>query len=152
MQRITITIEDALLEGLDALMRRRGYASRSEAVRDLLRQAERQDGAADADAPCVATLSYVFDHDTRALAQRLTQAHHHHHDLSVASLHVHLDHDACLEVSVLRGPSGAVRQLADSITSQRGVRHFSLHQVPVTETTGLHRHGSGRTPHRHTHA
>jgi CopG family transcriptional regulator, nickel-responsive regulator len=152
MQRITITLEDELLAQVDALAVQRGYASRSEAMRDLLRGAFAQDALAEAAAPCVATLSYVYDHDARDLAQRLTEAHHARHDLSLASLHVHLDHAACLEVSVLRGPVGAVRDFADAITSQRGVRHFSLHLVPAAIDEARHDHGSGRHPHLHTHA
>ncbi|MFC7541900.1 nickel-responsive transcriptional regulator NikR [Siccirubricoccus deserti] len=102
MQRITITIDDDLLETVDALVARHGYASRSEAMRDLVREAAKREAAAET--PCIATLSYVYDHAVRELPRRLAQAQHAHHDLSVASLHVHLDHDTCLEVAVLRGP------------------------------------------------
>ena len=152
MQRITITIEDELLAEVDALVARKGYASRSEAVRDLVRAGATRDPEPDPRSPCVATLTYVYDHATRELAQRLTVAHHHRHDLAVASLHVHLDHDACLEVSVLRGPSGAVREFADVVTSQRGVRHFHLHLIPAALEEERHDHGSGRRSHTHVHA
>ena len=69
----------------------------------------------------------------------------------MASLHVHLDHDACLEVAVLRGPSGAVRRFADAVTSQRGVRRHGLHIVPATEEEARHDHGAGPRPHSHVH-
>ena len=104
MERVTITIDEALLATIDRLVERKGYASRSEAVRDLVREAVDRAAREDAAAPCVATLSYVYDHAVRDLARRLTQSHHDHHDLAVASMHVHLDHAACLEVAVLRGP------------------------------------------------
>jgi CopG family nickel-responsive transcriptional regulator len=149
MERVTITLEDDLLAAVDARVAARGYASRSEAVRDLLRQALAREAAAKAEAPCIATLSYVYDHNARHLAQRITEAQHARHDLAVASMHVHLDHDACLEVAVLRGPAGAVRALADSITAQRGVRHFALNLVPAELVEEQHDHGSGQ--HRHTH-
>lgn len=149
MQRITITLETELLAQVDALAARRGYASRSEAMRDLLRGAFAQAAMTDPAQPTLATLSYVYDHDARELAQRLTAAHHARHDLSLASLHVHLDHRACLEVAVLRGPAAAVRDFADAVTSQRGVRHFSLHQVPAITEEARHDHGAG--PHRHPH-
>lgn len=149
MERVTITLEDALLAAVDARVAARGYASRSEAVRDLLRQALAGEAAGAAEAPCIATLSYVYDHGTRQLAQRITEAQHARHDLTVASLHVHLDHDACLEVAVLRGPAGAVRALADAVTAQRGVRHAALNLVPATVVEERHDHGFG--PHRHSH-
>jgi CopG family transcriptional regulator, nickel-responsive regulator len=150
LQRITITIDDALLNAVDGLMRRRGYASRSEAFRDILRDLMDRDDAARPEAPCVGTLTYVYDHATRALSERLAHAQHDRHDLSVASLHVHLDHEACLEVAVLRGPVGAVRGFADTLTTQRGVRHASLHVVPVVESEQEHAHGG--PPHRHIRA
>jgi CopG family nickel-responsive transcriptional regulator len=149
MQRITITIDDDLLETVDALVARHGYASRSEAMRDLVRAAAKRDAAPET--PCIATLSYVYDHAVRDLPRRLAQAQHAQHDLSVASLHVHLDHDACLEVAVLRGASGAVRRFADAVTSQRGVRHHSLHLVPARLEEARHDHGAGAHRHPHVH-
>jgi CopG family nickel-responsive transcriptional regulator len=152
MQRITITMDDDLLAGVDALMRRRGYESRSEAFRDIVRDMMSREVAAQPDSPCIATLSYVYDHATRELANRLTKTHHDHHALSTASLHVHLDHETCLEVSVLRGRAGAIREFADAVTTQRGVRHASLHIVPVQVSTDAHSHGGEIRPHEHVRA
>lgn len=101
--------------------------------------------------PCVAVLGYIYDHETRALAQRLTHALHDHHDLTVAGMHVHLDHESCLEVSVLKGSASAVRGLADVLTAQRGVRHASLHVIPVRVSNARHDHGSGAAVHPHIH-
>lgn len=150
MQRITITIEDSLLETLDEAVRRHGYASRSEAVRDMIRDSTRQTAAVDGAAPSLAVLAYVYDHETRALAQRLTQSLHDHHDLTVAGMHVHLDHESCLDISVLKGSTSAVRELSDSLTSQRGVRHANLHMVPLRVSKKRHNHGAGK--HAHIHA
>ena len=150
MQRITITIDDSLLEVLDAAVERHGYASRSEAVRDMIRDTARQDAALADASPCVAVLAYVYDHETRALAQRLTQSLHDHHDLTVAGMHVHLDHESCLDVSVLKGKASAVRGLADTLTAQRGVRYANLHLVPVRVSKARHEHGAGK--HTHVHA
>jgi CopG family nickel-responsive transcriptional regulator len=97
-------------------------------------------------------LAYVYDHETRDLGRRLNQAQHKHHDLQVATLHVHLDHDSCLEVAVLRGPAKAVRALADDTVSQRGVRHGQLHLVPAERAAGRHSHGGGPHDHEHIHA
>lgn len=133
MERVTITIEDDLLAAMDALVARRGYPSRSEAVRDIVREALSADERADTRSPCFAALSYVYDHHKRELAKRLTESQHDHHDLTVAALHVHLDHDTCLEVAVLKGRRGEVEALADSITSQRGVRHGRLHIISAKD-------------------
>jgi CopG family nickel-responsive transcriptional regulator len=157
MQRITLSIDDDLAAALDRHMKKRRYASRSEALRDILRDAAARDqldgGTADkGDGFCIATLAYVYDHETRDLGRRLTQAQHRHHDLQVATLHVHLDHDSCLEVSVLRGRSEAVRALADDTVSQRGVRHGQLHVVPAERARGRHSHGGGPHEHEHIHA
>jgi len=146
MERITITIDDDLLAAVDALAQVRGYASRSEAIRDMLRDAARKE-TADTSAPCVATLTYVYDHAMRDLPQRLTDAQHAQHDLSIATTHVHFGHDDCLEVAILRGPSDAVRRHADTLTAQRGVRHAHLHLIPVSGETREHSHGG----HSHSH-
>jgi CopG family nickel-responsive transcriptional regulator len=157
MQRITLSVDDDLAAALDRHMRKRRYASRSEALRDILRDVQAREqldaGSADkGDGFCIATLAYVYDHETRDLGRRLTQAQHKHHDLQVATLHVHLDHESCLEVSVLRGPAKAVRALADDTVSQRGVRHGQLHLVPAERGRGRHSHGGGPHEHEHIHA
>ena len=155
MQRITLSVDDELADVLDRHMRMHRYASRSEALRDILRGVEarqRLGGDSKGNGFCVATLAYVYDHETRGLGQRLTQSQHRHHDLQVATLHVHLDHDSCLEVSVLRGPVKAVRALADDTVSQRGVRHGQLHLVPADRARGRHAHGGGSHDHEHIHA
>ena len=155
MQRITLSVDDKLADVLDRHMRAHRYASRSEALRDILRGVEARQRLGDdskANGFCVATLAYVYDHETRGLGQRLTRSQHRHHDLQVATLHVHLDHDSCLEVSVLRGPVKAVRALADDTVSQRGVRHGQLHLVPADRARGRHSHGGGSHEHEHIHA
>ena len=148
MQRITLSIDDELAATLDRHMKKHRYASRSEALRDILREVQVRERLEEKSAGfCVATLAYIYDHGTRDLGRRLTQAQHRHHDLQVATLHVHLDHDSCLEVSVLRGSAKDVRALADETVSQRGVRHGQLHLVPADRERGGHTHG-----HEHIHA
>ncbi|HSH33027.1 MAG TPA: nickel-responsive transcriptional regulator NikR, partial [Actinomycetota bacterium] len=130
MQRITLTIDDELLAAIDQLCERRGYGSRSEAVRDIVREAVTPSLAAQAgNAACYGALSYVYSHGTRDLARRLTDEGHH-HGVSVASMHVHLTRDDCLEVAVLRGSVTAMQAYADSVTTQRGVRYGHLHLIP----------------------
>ena len=93
MQRITITLDDDLVEEIDRFQREKGYQNRSETLRDLARAGLSQKTSPEAEGACVAALAYVYDHETRALAKRLAHAQHDRHDLSVATLHVHLDHE-----------------------------------------------------------
>jgi CopG family transcriptional regulator, nickel-responsive regulator len=151
MQRITVTLDDELVEELDRFQREKGYQNRSETLRDLARAGLSQRRADDAKGACVAALVYVYDHETRALAKRLAHAQHHHHDLSVATLHVHLDHDSCLEVAVLRGAGGEVRHFAEHVIAERGVRHGQLMIIPVDVASETHTHG-GDKAHAHSHA
>jgi CopG family nickel-responsive transcriptional regulator len=144
MERITISLDEALAEAFDALIARRGYSNRSEAIRDLLREhleADRQRAGEGGAAHCVANLSYVYDHHERDLAERLTQLQHDHHDLTVATMHAHLDHDNCLESVILRGPIASVRAFADALTAERGVRHGQVNIVTVELANHAHSHG-----------
>lgn len=142
MERFTISIDEDLAREFDALIARRGYSNRSEAIRDLLRshlESARQSGGEGAH--CVANLSYVFNHHERELAERLTELQHHHHDLTVATMHAHLDHDNCLESVILKGPTQAVRSFADTLVAERGVRHGQVNVVSVEVDQGRHSHG-----------
>ena len=153
MQRITVAIDDELVEAIDRVIATRGYQNRSEAIRDLARAGMaglEADTAAEQDG--VAALVYVYDHESRELAKRLTRSFHDHHDLSLATLHVHLDHDSCMEVAVLRGAMPDIRHFAEHVISERGVRHGRLVVVPVDVSVEDHPHGgdAGRQ-HLHTH-
>ena len=153
MQRLTISLSDELAAEFAALQQARGYVSRSEAVRDLVRdaiEAARRDTAPGH--ACVATLSYIYDDRTRALAQRLLDLRHARHDLVVATMQVVLDHASLLETVVLRGPSAAVRDLADRVRAERGVRFGALSIVGVAPNDD-HRHpATDHHHHGHAHA
>lgn len=150
MQRVTVTLPETLCATLDGFARTHGYASRSEAVRDLLRAAL-TGAASDATGEAMGVLSYVYDHHRRDLASRLMRHHHDHHALSISSSHVHLDHDSCLETIILRGPAPALRAYADGVLGQRGVRHGNLFLLPVEARVEAHDHGHGTAPHTHLH-
>ena len=151
MQRITITLDDELVAALDRVIAGFGYQNRSEAVRDLTRAGIAQmNEQADDSLAGVAALVYVFDHQERELAKRLTGSFHDHHDLSVASMHVHLDHDSCMEVAVLRGAMDDIRHFARHLVSERGVRHGRLVSVPVEFENQNHAHGA-EPSRRHLH-
>lgn len=146
MERITMSLDENLAKDFDRMIKERGYTSRSEAIRDLLRrEVETHRLARDSKSYCVANLSYVYNHHERALAERLTEAQHQHHDLVVSTMHVHLDHEHCLETIVLKGPAVAVRDLAARTQAERGVRHAQLNIVSVKVGDG--HYGIGQ--HRH---
>lgn len=126
MQRVILSVDDDLLATLDRHMKKHRYASRSEALRDILREVSTREAleakpVGKEEGFCVAALAYVYDHDS------------------------------CLEVSVLRGPVKDVRAMADDTVSQRGVRHGQLHLVPAELRHKRHSHG-GRGGHDHIHA
>ena len=152
MERITISVSDEFAAELGAFMESERYDNRSEAVRDLARlglKRDRIDQSLSGD--CVATLSYVFNHHARELAKRLTDAHHEHHGHQVATMHVHLDHESCLEVAVLRGEATKIREFAKTIIAERGVTHGQISFVPVSIDTATHEHGGASNKHAHTH-
>jgi len=150
LERISVSLDQELVAQFEEFLQRRGYRNRSEAIRDLIRdKLEAERIAESSDGHCIGTLSYVFNHHERELARRLTNAHHHHHHVAVSTLHVHLDHDNCLEAVVVNGPTAQVREFADGIISQAGVRHGHLSLIPVAVEEKHHHHGSA-APH-HTH-
>jgi CopG family transcriptional regulator, nickel-responsive regulator len=152
MQRVTVTIDEELLTAIDSMIARRGYQNRSEAIRDLTRAGMAEiDERSRADHQGVAALVYVYDHEGRALAKRLIRAFHDHHDLSLATVHVHLDHESCLEVAVLRGAMNEIRHFAEHVIAERGVRYGKLVAVPVEVEAASHAHGGRGHRHLHTH-
>ena len=150
MERITMSIDEGLAKEFDQMIAERGYTSRSEAMRDLLRnELEAARLARDAKTWCVASLSYVYDHHARNLSKRLAEAQHQHHDLVVSTMHVHLDHDHCLENVILKGQTAAVQAFANRTQAERGVRHARLNLVTVKagdahQAPGFHHHHLGR--------
>jgi CopG family transcriptional regulator, nickel-responsive regulator len=149
MQRVTITIDDGLAAELERYMTSHGYANRSEAVRDLARSGLQQQSV-QSKQPCVAALIYIYDHHQRELPKRLTRDFHNHHDLTQATLHVHLDPERCMEVTVLKGRGDAVKELADHVIAERGVHHGQVVYLPggsnahgaAHRNARAHRHGS----------
>jgi len=146
MERFTISMDEQLAADFDRLIAQRGYQNRSEAVRDLVRSLlERERGDEPAGGYCVANLSYVFNHHERDLAERLTALQHGQHDLTVATMHAHLDHENCLETVILQGPTPAVRSFADTLIAERGVRHGMVNLISVEMDAG-HDHQHGYVP------
>jgi len=153
MDRFTVSLDETLLAQFDDYIHRRGYDNRSEAVRDVLRQVLENERLADTDSgQCIACLSYIYNHNERDLSRRLVQASHAHHDLTHSTLHLHLDHENCMEVSILRGATASVRRFADAIMAETGVRHGALNAVPVeVRVTDSHHHHDDDDGHPHPH-
>lgn len=133
--RFSVAMDDELLGRFDELVARRGAAvNRSEAVRDLVRDALVDAEWEDSAGEIVGTITMVFDHHASDLSDKLDTLQHAHHQRIVSSMHVHLDAHNCLEVVVVRGTSEQVRAIADGLLGTKGVKHGKL----VSTTTGLH--------------
>jgi CopG family nickel-responsive transcriptional regulator len=147
MDRFTISLDEKLATAFDRLIKERRYSTRSEAVRDILRShLQLSEEKRETKGFCVANLSYVYNHHERELSERLTRIQHAHHDLTVSTMHAHLDHEQCIETVMLKGPVNQVRQFADEIIAETGVRHGQLNLVNV-ELGKPHSHGG--STHRH---
>ncbi|WP_166142356.1 nickel-responsive transcriptional regulator NikR [Methylosinus sp. RM1] len=152
MQRVTMTIDDDLMAALDQYMEAGGHQNRSEAVRDLVRAGLLKKPEADGgDRPCIGALVYLYDHETRQLSKRLMHDHHSHADLSIAALHVHVDAETCLEVSLLRGRKSEVEHFARHVIGERGVRYGQLVVAPA-EAHAPESASTQKPHHGHSHA
>ena len=126
LARTTLTVDRDLLEKFDAWMAGRGYTNRSEAIRDLIREALVEQEWTNPQADVVASLSIIYDHAAHQLAQKVTRLQHKDHHAILCSQHVHLDHNNCLEVILMRGTVGQLRRISDAIISTRGVKAGQL--------------------------
>ncbi|MGC3996509.1 MAG: nickel-responsive transcriptional regulator NikR [Anaeromyxobacter sp.] len=124
IERIGISLEQELLEQFDALSAEKGYVNRSEAIRDLIRDAlvQREWSASSGREERVAVVALVYDHDASSLAQKLAHIQHENHRAVVSALHVHMDEHNCLEVLVLRGRARDVIAMGEGLASTKGVK------------------------------
>lgn len=152
VSRVGVSIEDDLLESFDRLNSARGYDNRSEAVRDLIRDAlvqSRLEAPGDKAAEVLGSLTLVYDHHASDLTSQMTELQHQHEGLVVSVLHVHINHDDCMELIALRGRADGVRSLADALLSLKGVKHGKLFvTLPSRAAIG---HGPSPRAHRHPH-
>ncbi len=126
LARIGVAIDSSLLQKFDELIEERGYANRSEAFRDLIRDELIQKSWQSPDADVVGTVTLVYDHHVRMFSEKLTDMQHDHHKNILSTMHVHLDHDNCLEVLVVKGKAKNVQKIADALISTKGVKHGRL--------------------------
>lgn len=132
LQRFGVSVDASLLTQFDRLIESKGYTNRSEAIRDLMRDflvaAEWQSETGTA----VGTITLIYNHHIREMADKLTDLQHQYHDQIVSVLHVHLNAHNCLEVLVVKGEKNAIQTIAGRLSSTKGVKHCKL----VTTTTG----------------
>jgi CopG family nickel-responsive transcriptional regulator len=132
LERIGVSLEDELLARFDKLIGEKGYVNRSEAIRDLIRDAlvQRSWSESAGREERVAVVTLVYDHDSSSLAQKLAHIQHENHKAVVSALHVHMDEHNCLEVLVLRGRARDVIGMGEGLVSTKGVKYGKL--VPAT--------------------
>jgi CopG family nickel-responsive transcriptional regulator len=124
--RFSVSVEEELLEKFDRYCRQEQFATRSEAVRQLIRDTLTRRAWASQSHDAAGTLTLVYDHHRPQLRDRLTDLQHQNTDLVVSVLHTHLSHDVCLEVIVLRGPAGRLQRIAAQLRGMKGVHKGEL--------------------------
>jgi CopG family nickel-responsive transcriptional regulator len=123
--RFGISLDHHLLDDFDRLIDRKNYTNRSEALRDLIRD-NLVGQEWDENKETVGTITIVYDHHVHALTEKLTDIQHRFHRLVLSAMHVHLDHDHCLEVLVVRGKGADIKKVADTLIGTKGVKHGKL--------------------------
>ena len=129
MEKITrfgVSIEPNLLTKFDKIVKKRGYTNRSEAIRDLVRRDIIREESKDPNAKSIGTLTMIYDHHTGNLTNKLLNLQHDHTKEIMSTTHIHIDHNNCLEVLVLKGRIGKIQKLADNIKSLKGIKHGEL--------------------------
>ena len=127
LTRFGVSLDSALLKKFDALIKQKGYANRSEAFRDLIRSSlveeEWENGGK---SESIGTINIVYDHHGKELMKKLNSIQHDYHSLIVSDTHVHLDHDNCLDVIIVKGRTSRIKEIADKLISVKGVKYGKL--------------------------
>ena len=129
MEKITrfgVSIEPDLLKKFDKIIKMEGYTNRSEAIRDLVRRDLIREENKNPNAESIGTLTMIYDHHTGNLTNKLLDLQHDHTKEILSTTHIHIDHNNCLEVLVLKGKTGKIQKLADNIKSLKGIKHGEL--------------------------
>lgn len=131
--RLSLSLPQPLLQQLEAMMQQQGYTNRSEFIRDMIRdQLVTREWTAPAET--LGTVTLVYNHHIRQLSERLIELQHHHYHVILAATHVHLDHNLCAEMILVRGQPAQIQELADHLRQQKGVLHATL----SISSTGQH--------------
>lgn len=124
--RFGVSIESSLVEAFDALSKKKGFANRSDALRQCMRNALQEEANADPNTNVSGVLTIIYDHHNSDLSKKLTSMQHAVHDVVMSNLHVHLDLHHCLEVMILKGKNHVVQELADKLASTKGILKSNL--------------------------
>ena len=124
--RFGVSMEQSLLKEFDSLCAEKGYATRSEAIRDMIRNMLVEKELGDENTEGVGTLTLVYNHHQRELEEKLTEYQHHHLDSIISTVHVHLTQHLCLEVMLLKGKTKGIKAIADGLIATKGVKHGKL--------------------------
>lgn len=143
--RIGVSLEPELLKKFDGMIEKKGYTTRSEAIRDLIRRALNEEGWKHEGLEIIGTITLAYDHHSGGVQEKLMDIQHDHHSRISSTLHLHLDEDKCLEVLLVRGMAEDVKRLADELISVRGVLHGKL------TMTSLRSLSNGEEHHGHFH-
>ncbi len=130
--RFGVSIEKELAEKFDSHIEQEGYGNRSEAIRDLIREHLSIEQLGTDRTPAVASMSLIYDHHHRELPDMLNTLQHEYQQIIVSSLHVHVDHDNCMEVVIFRGPNCWIKKAANRLMATRGVKHGKLTMTTVS--------------------
>lgn len=129
--RFGVSIERELAEKFDSHIEQEGYSNRSEAIRDLIREHLSIEKLSTDRTPAVASMSLVYNHHHRELPDTLNNLQHEYQQIIISSLHVHIDHDNCMEVVIFKGPNCWIKKAANRLMATRGVKHGKLTMTPV---------------------
>ncbi len=126
LRRFSLSMPEGLVRMLDAMIHAKGYENRSQAVADMVRAQLVEHRTQEGNHEIAGTITLVYDHHKSHAQTLLTEVQHDHPDLIVATMHVHLDHDHCMEVLAVRGKGRAIHRLADRLIAAKGVKHGRL--------------------------
>jgi len=132
--RFGVSLEEALLQRFDDHIHRRNYTNRSEAIRDLIRE-ELVRGEWQQNSEVTGAITMVYDHHQRGLVVRLLNIQHHYHHVIFSSQHIHLDHDNCLEIIVIKGNAATIEELYGTLKAVKGVQHTSFAMATTGKIT-----------------
>lgn len=136
--RFSVSLESDLLEAFDTYCKDGKFATRSEAIRQLLREKLTANTSSDANAEIAASLTLVYDHHRTKLTEKMLEIQHAHGELVVATLHVHLDHELCMEIVTLRGKAAQLQSLASELGGLKGI--FQAQLVIARAVPGVNEH------------
>lgn len=131
--RFGISLDEKLLENFDKLIEQKSYMNRSEAIRDLIRASLVEERLGSEDQQAIGTVTLVYNHHVRDLADKLTEHQHSHHEQIVSAVHVHLDAHNCLEVLIVRGEVKTIKNIANALIGVKGVKHGRLVMTTTAE-------------------